>query len=116
MNKLAVARAVLVALEKQEQKLLEQPCSVRVAARAQRAKVEKLIKRLPTLPIKRIPNELLLQVLELVVHPAEFPRPPTVQLDYKKYLAVVSRPWRTLVLDIPTLWVTTEVKPARGNR
>lgn len=59
MNKLAAARVVLVALEKQEQKLLEQLCSVRVAARAQRAKVEKLIKRLPTLPIKRFPNELL---------------------------------------------------------
>ncbi|KAI6140251.1 hypothetical protein BKA82DRAFT_1003495 [Pisolithus tinctorius] len=115
MNKLAAARVVLVALEKQEQKLLEQLCSVRVAARAQRAKVEKLIKRLPTLPIKRFPNELLLRVFELVVHPADFPRPPTVQLDYKKCLAVVSRPWRTLVLDLPTLWFTIEVKPARGD-
>ncbi|KAI6110279.1 hypothetical protein EDD16DRAFT_1247139 [Pisolithus croceorrhizus] len=111
MDELVEVRAVLTALGKEEQELLEQLCNVRAAARAQKAKVEQLIGRLPTPPISCLPNELLLQIFEFVVYAVGFRRQFAVRPDHKKHLACVSRRWRNLVLHSPTLWATIEVTP-----
>lgn len=99
MNEIVEARVKLELLEKQEQKLVEQVYSVRAAVRAQRSKLEQLVKRIPP-PINRLPNETLLLIFKLSGHSSVLG------------LTAVSRCWRNAMLQCPTLWKTIKVTPS----
>ncbi|KIM58738.1 hypothetical protein SCLCIDRAFT_27877 [Scleroderma citrinum Foug A] len=111
MDELAAARAELDRLEKQEQELLKQLFAVRFAAQAQRTKVQGLIKQVSA-PVDRLPNELLLQIIELSIQTALVPRKSCdVHLGWKRELMKVSHRWRNLILHSPSLWSTIKVTP-----
>lgn len=118
MDELAEARAKLAVLEKQERELVISLCDVRQAAEAQRTKIKKLVNQLPS-PIGRLPNELLLRIIELAVQ-------ATSELEYlcnhndlhewqTEGLMKVSRHWRNAVLHCPKLWTAIDVAPSRSN-
>ena len=99
MEELTQARAELARLEKQEQQLVKELLHVRTAVRAQRTKLEELARQLPA-PINRLPDEILLQIIELSM-------PSSVRL------ASVSRCWRDMILHFPRLWTIIKVTPTR---
>ena len=102
MDDIAEARVKLELLEKQEQQLVEKLYSVRAAVRAQRTKLEQLVKRIPP-PINRLPNEILLLIFKLSGHSSVLG------------LTAVSRCWRNKMLQCPTLWTTIKVTPSWGK-
>ena len=64
-------RCELSLLERREGELVKALCDVRHAAEAQRIKIKELVKGLPSpirLPIDRLPNELLLSIVNLAIH------------------------------------------------
>ena len=67
MGELTEACVELARLEKQEQEVIEQLYNVRTAIRAQRTKLDELIRGIHA-PIDRLPNELLLRIFELSIH------------------------------------------------
>ena len=99
MGELTEARAELARLEKQEQQLVKDLLHIRAAVRTQRTKLEELVRQLSA-PINRLPNETLLQIIELSV-------PSSVKL------AGVSRRWRDVILHCPSLWTAIKVAPWR---
>ena len=123
MDELAQARIELSLLEKQEGELVKALCDVRHAAEAQRIKIKELVKGLPSPirpPIDRLPNELLLSIVNLAIH-------ATTDLimsnalydtyddgdDWKtKALMKVSRHWRNIILHCPNLWNTIIIEPS----
>ncbi|KAI6042076.1 hypothetical protein EDC04DRAFT_1080980 [Pisolithus marmoratus] len=114
MYELYRAREVLAALEKQEQDLLDQLRDVQSATQAQKAEVEEFIRQLPSAPISRLPNELLIRIFKLSLGAAlvaDHARAPDRQLSWMQGLAGVSRHWRDVVLNSPTLWTTILVTP-----
>ncbi|KAG6333656.1 hypothetical protein ID866_5434 [Astraeus odoratus] len=111
MCNLAQARQELVRLEQQERDLTEQLCNVRAAVLSQRAKVEELVGQTPA-PINRLPAEILLHIFEISIQAtlADF-ESCDVHRHCKRDLAGVSRHWRDLVLQSPSLWTTIKVNP-----
>jgi len=115
-DELAEARVELDRLEKQEQDLLAQLHTVRNAAQVQRTRIKELVKRIPT-PISYLPNEILLQIIQLSLR-SSINHGPNSSLAYyrlKKELAGVSRRWRDVILRSPVLWTTIKVTPAWGD-
>ncbi|KAL4075295.1 hypothetical protein V8B97DRAFT_1867617 [Scleroderma yunnanense] len=111
MDELTAARAELNRLDKQEQEILEQLLAVRSAAQAQRTKIEELVKQIPA-PVDRLPNELLLQIMEFSIQIAAAScKSCDAQLGWKRALTTVSRRWRDLILHSPSLWSTIKVTP-----
>ncbi|KAI6017824.1 hypothetical protein PISMIDRAFT_349377 [Pisolithus microcarpus 441] len=113
-DELNEARAVLAALERQEQELLDQLRRVHLARQAQRAKVEELVRQFPEPPISRLPNELLLRIFKLLLGAATLEdgvRSSDLQLSRKQGLAGVSCHWRDVILNSPCLWTTIMVTP-----
>jgi len=105
------ARVELARLEKQEQELIEQLYNVRTAVRAQRTKLDELIRQIRA-PINRLPNELLLRIFELAIHASVLAFPSCdVHRHWKRELAGVSRYWRDMVLQSPRLWTTIKLAP-----
>ncbi|KAI6012754.1 hypothetical protein F5J12DRAFT_891063 [Pisolithus orientalis] len=106
VNELAEARAVLATLERRERELTAEFNDVRAALDLQRHKIEESIRRLPVSPINRLPNEMLLQIFELIIRGVD-------DLDFrvrrKGVLAGVSRRWRNAIWSIPCLWTTIKV-------
>jgi len=96
MNELTeLARAELERLGKQE-------IQVRAAMRAQKAKLQELIRQLPA-PINRLPNELLLRMFEFSIQSS----------DNILKLGKVSRRWRDVILQCPSLWSIIRVTQQR---
>ena len=111
MDELTEARVELARLENQEKQLIEQLYNVRTAVRAQRIKLDELIRRTHA-PIDRLPNELLLRIIELSIHASVLAFPSCdVHRHRKLELACVSRHWRDMVLGFPRLWTTIRVSP-----
>ncbi|KAI6138015.1 hypothetical protein EDD17DRAFT_1771105 [Pisolithus thermaeus] len=113
-NELNEARAVLAALERQEQELLDQLRRVHFAKQAQRTKMEELARQFPRPPISRLPNELLLRIFKLLLGAATLEdgtRTSDLQLSWKQGLAGVSRHWRDVILNSPCLWTTIIITP-----
>ncbi|KAI5982807.1 hypothetical protein EDD15DRAFT_1931224 [Pisolithus albus] len=113
-DELNQARAVLAALERQEQELLDQLRRVHLARQAQRVKVDELVRQFPEPPISRLPNELLLRIFRLLLGAAILEdgiRPSDLQFSRKQGLAGVSRHWRDVILNSPCLWTTIVVTP-----
>lgn len=100
MDELAVARAELARLEDSERNLVKQLSDVRVAAAAERKRINELIQEKPPI-IQRLPIELLSSILHLALRG---PNP-----SRKKILACVSRHWRDLILEQPSFWSTIEI-------
>ena len=112
MDELTEVRVELARLEKQEQELIGQLYNVRTAVRAQKTKSDELIRRMHA-PIDRLPNELLLRIFELAIHASVLAFPLCdVHRHRKRQLAGVSRHWRDLVLQSPTLWTTIRLGPS----
>ena len=99
-DQLLAARAELRHLESREEKLLGQLANVRAAMQTQRRRVDELI-RSGTPPIHRIPNESLLQIIDLAIRANRCALP---RIWRKSDLAVVSRHWRKLIFGSPKLW------------
>lgn len=117
-DELNEARAVLAALERQEQELLDQLRRVHLARQAQRAKIEELVRQFPEPPISRLPNELLLRIFKLLLGAATLEdgvRSSDLQLSRKQGLAGVSCHWRDVILNSPCLWTTIMVTPVCGT-
>ena len=111
MDELTEVRIELARLEKQEQGLTEQLYNVRTTVRAQRTKLDELIRRIHA-PIDRLPNELLLRIFELSIHASVLAFPSCDVHSHRKLeLAGVSRRWRDMVLGFPRLWTTIRVSP-----
>ena len=119
MYELAQARVELSLLEKQERELIKALCHVRHAAEEQRTKIKELVELLPS-PIDRLPNELLLCIIDLAI-------PATIELDgfrdlsdsyddgddwKTKVLMKVSRHWRNTILHCPHFWSTIGIAPS----
>ena len=72
------------------------------------------MQRLPA-PINRLPNELLLNILDLAIHAAtelELTRTSKAH-DWKtEVLMKVSRHWRNIIPHCPILWNTIVVQPS----
>lgn len=100
MDELAVARAELARLEDSERNLVKQLSDVRVAAAAERKRINELIQERPPI-IQRLPIELLSSILHLALRGPDPSR--------KKILACVSRHWRDLILEQPSFWSTIEI-------
>ncbi|KAI6144353.1 hypothetical protein BKA82DRAFT_29365 [Pisolithus tinctorius] len=107
MDELAVARAELARLEDTERNLVKQLSDVRVAAAAERKRINELIQERPPI-IQRLPIELLSSILHLALRG---PNP-----SRKKILACVSRHWRDLILEQPSFWSTIEVGSGQNLR
>jgi len=111
MDELTEVRVELARLEKQEQELIGQLCNVRIAVRAQKTKLDELIRRMHA-PIDRLPNELLLRILELSIDPYVLAFPSCdIYRHWKRKLASVSRHWREMVLGTPRFWSTIRLHP-----
>ncbi|KAI6027196.1 hypothetical protein EDC04DRAFT_2718262 [Pisolithus marmoratus] len=114
VNELNKARATLAALERREQELLDQLRQAHLATQAQRVKVEELVRQFPRPPISSLPNELLLRIFKLSLGAATLEdgmRSPDPLLSRKQGLAGVSRHWRDVILNSPSLWTTIVVTP-----
>ncbi|KAI5984186.1 hypothetical protein EDC04DRAFT_2834451 [Pisolithus marmoratus] len=101
------ARAALAALEKREQELLNELCSIRDAARLQRSRVKELVAQMPMSPVNRLPVELLLRAFQFYLE--EIPDTCNDYFHSKRELASVSRRWRDVILHSPSLWTTIKV-------
>ncbi|KAI6040833.1 hypothetical protein EDC04DRAFT_3089376, partial [Pisolithus marmoratus] len=91
MTTLFDARAKLARLQFRELELLQELLDIRKAIPAQEAVIDELIRASPVPPISRLPNELLAQIF-------------LVLRDKQKNLAGVSRRWRAVIMDIPSIW------------
>ncbi|KIM59340.1 hypothetical protein SCLCIDRAFT_27443 [Scleroderma citrinum Foug A] len=115
MGELTEACVELARLEKQEQEVIEQLYNVRTAIRAQRTKLDELIRGIHA-PIDRLPNELLLRIFELSIHASILAFPSCdVHRHRKRDLAGVSRHWRDLILHFPRFWTTIRPSPTWGK-
>ncbi|KAI5989588.1 hypothetical protein EDD15DRAFT_2370653 [Pisolithus albus] len=85
------ARAKLARLKRRESELVEELLDVHKAVVAQKLVIDELIKASAIPPINRLPNELLAQIFLLIRHERE-------------KLACVSRPWRDVIFDTPSIW------------
>lgn len=105
MSELAAARAELARLKEREQVLLEELCKVRVAAQAQKNRIDDLFKQqmLPA-PIIRLPPTALSDILYRVICDTH-PEPDAHRLT-KRQLARVSRRWRDTILNSANFWTT----------
>ncbi|KAI6046679.1 hypothetical protein EDC04DRAFT_1245493 [Pisolithus marmoratus] len=107
MDELTQARAALAALEKREQELLDELCSIRDAALLQRSRINELVAQMPIASVNRLPVELLLRTFQIYLETI-----PESCYDYfhsKRGLASVSRRWRDVILHSPSLWTTISV-------
>ncbi|KAI6029840.1 hypothetical protein BKA83DRAFT_4489770 [Pisolithus microcarpus] len=91
MNELFDARAKLARLKRRELELVEELLDVHKAVAAQKLVIDELIKA-STIPlINRLPNELLAQIFLLI-------------RSEREKLVHVSRRWRAVVFDTPSIW------------
>ena len=104
MSELAEVRAELARLEKQEQQLVEQLHYARTSIRQQRKKIDELVRRLPS-PIDRVPNEILLRILELCLQYTHN------YCSQRKMLACVSHRWMDIMMNSSSLWTTIRITP-----
>ncbi|KAI6108582.1 hypothetical protein EDD16DRAFT_69060 [Pisolithus croceorrhizus] len=91
MKELSNARAELARLQCVELELLQDLLDVRKALAAQKVVIDELIKASAVPPINRLPNELLAQIFLLIS-------------DERESLATVSRRWRVVIMETPTIW------------
>ncbi|KAI6116407.1 hypothetical protein F5141DRAFT_1213011 [Pisolithus sp. B1] len=91
MKELSDARAELARLQRRELELLQNLLDVHKAVAAQKVVIDELIKASAVPPINRLPNELLAQTFLLI-------------RDQKQSLGSVSRRWRVVIMDTPTIW------------
>ena len=96
MNELTETRAELEQLKKQEQQ-------VRAAVRAQKTKLQELIRQVPA-PINRLPNEVLLRIFQFFIQSSNI-----------LTLGAVSYRWRDVTLQCPSLWSTIKVTQGRST-
>lgn len=107
MGELDEARTDLCQLEETERRLLKQLVDIRAAVKAQKDKIEELIKKQPP-AINRLPVELLSKII--------FQSLPTFDHDLddclefpelanrRTNLSTVSRLWRNVILTTPEIW------------
>lgn len=97
MDELKEARAELARLESRAKELLVEFMDVRAAISRQRTNISELVRRRPP-AIRCLPAEILSSILKLDIEMDPDP-------NRKQRLAGVSRRWRDMVLNSPTLWV-----------
>ncbi|KAI5989591.1 hypothetical protein EDD15DRAFT_1309309 [Pisolithus albus] len=85
------ARAKLARLKCRESELVEELLDVHKAVAAQKLVIDELIKASTIPPINRLPNELLEQIFLLI-------------RSEREKLAHVSRRWRDVIFDTPSIW------------
>ncbi|KAI5989587.1 hypothetical protein EDD15DRAFT_2370652 [Pisolithus albus] len=85
------ARAKLARLKCRESELVEELLDVHKAVAAQKLVIDELIKASAIPHINRLPNELFAQIFLLI------------RLEREK-LACVSRRWRDIIFDTPSIW------------
>ncbi|KAI5989579.1 hypothetical protein EDD15DRAFT_1308174 [Pisolithus albus] len=91
MAELSDARAELARLKCRELELLQDLLDVRKALAAQTVMIDELVKASAIPPISRLPNELLARIFLLIG-------------DARESLASVSRRWRAVIMDTPSIW------------
>ncbi|KAI6010648.1 hypothetical protein PISMIDRAFT_680824 [Pisolithus microcarpus 441] len=91
MNELFDARAKLARLKRRESELVEELLDVHKAVAAQKLVIDELIKASTIPPINLLPNELLAQIFLLI-------------RSEREKLAHVSRRWRAVIFDTPSIW------------
>ena len=107
VDKLVAAQAELFRLQQEELQLLKQLFDVRAAAKAQKIKIDVLIKE-RNRPTLDLPTELLVNIFYLCICPDTLERG-----IYRRrhQLASVSRHWRDIILCIPAFWTYLTISP-----
>ncbi|KAI5989589.1 hypothetical protein EDD15DRAFT_2370654 [Pisolithus albus] len=90
-SELLDARAKLAHLKRRESELVEELLDVHKAIAAQTLVIDELIKASAVPPINRLPNELLGKIFLLI-------------RSEREKLAYVSRRWRDVIFDTPSIW------------
>ena len=106
MGELAEARAELARLKEKERDLVNQLLAVRAEISFQNVHISSLIKVRRRPAIHLLPNEILISIFDLVIHDNLY---YSLMGERRQQLAGVSRKWRDLILDTPTLWSTIVV-------
>ena len=106
MGELAEARAELARLKEKERDLVNQLLAVRAEISFQNINISSLIKVRRRPAIHLLPSEILISIFDLVIHDNQYYYSMGNQMQQ---LAGVSRQWRDLILDTPTLWSTIVV-------
>ncbi|KIM52752.1 hypothetical protein SCLCIDRAFT_1223499 [Scleroderma citrinum Foug A] len=109
MDELAQARAELDRLERRERELRKQLCSIRKFIKVQKSLIESLVRRVPA-PIKRLPVEILLWILDFTLQVDDSSL--DVHHQRKRELAVVSRHWRDVIFNCPAFWTRIRITPS----
>lgn len=91
MTELSDARAELARLQRRELGLLQDLLDVRKALAARTVVIDELVKASAIPPINRLPNELLARIFLFIS-------------DERESLASVSRRWREVIMDTPSIW------------
>ena len=107
VDKLVAAQAELFRLQQEELQLLKQLFDVRAAAKAQKIKIDVLIRE-RNRPTLDLPTELLVNIFYLCICPDTLERG-----IYRRrhQLASVSRHWRDIILCIPAFWTYLTISP-----
>ncbi|KAI6116400.1 hypothetical protein F5141DRAFT_1267780 [Pisolithus sp. B1] len=102
MKELFDARAELAHLQRREWELVKELLDVHKAVTAQKLVIDELIKASTIPHVNRLPNELLAQLFLLLSHERES-------------LASVSRRWRVVIMDTPSIWSEINLRHYEGR-